>query len=107
MPIMDGYKSTENILAYYENMSTDPRYSHIKKPSIFGMTSIVLPKYSWITERCKQVGMRGMLFKPVAKKGLAQTIEKCLGSEYLIKDTRREQPEKHKKEQPATVREKI
>ena len=38
MPVMDGYKATENILAYYDNMHTEPKYSHIKRPTVFAMT---------------------------------------------------------------------
>ena len=66
---MDGFRSTENILAFHENMCSDPSYSHIKKPKIYAMADFG-SEYREITDRCKQVGMSGILFKPVAKKGL-------------------------------------
>ena len=66
MPVMDGIVSTENIFAFHENMSSNPQYSHIKKPKIYAMTDLG----PFITDRCKQAGMSGILFKPVARKGL-------------------------------------
>ena len=41
MPVMDGFKSAENILALHENMRQDPAYSHIKKPKIYALVDKV------------------------------------------------------------------
>ena len=41
MPVMDEFKSAENILALHENMRQDPAYSHIKKPKIYALVDKV------------------------------------------------------------------
>ena len=87
MPVMDGFKSSECINTFYNQMHSDPRFTHIKRPMIFGMTCFIENKKninnSWATRRCQEIGMKGILYKPVARKGLVMQVEKCLGRELI------------------------
>jgi hypothetical protein len=49
------------------------------------MTAFKEMKYAWIPKKCQAIGMRGVLNKPVAQKGLIAQVKKCLDQEYLDK----------------------
>ena len=48
------------------------------------MTIFKEPKqYNWILNKCQKIGMKGILYKPVARKGLQAQVEKCLGKGFI------------------------
>ena len=84
MPIMDGFQSAEYIYSYYEQQHKDPNFAHIKRPMVFAMTCFIeTKKYSWVIKKCQEIGMNGILYKPVARKGLYIQVQKCLGKEMV------------------------
>ena len=84
MPIMNGFESAEYIYSYYEQQHKDPNFAHIKRPMVFAMTCFTEDKkYPWVIKRCQEIGMKGILYKPVARKGLYFQVQKCLGKEMV------------------------
>ena len=45
----------------------------------------------WVVEKCTEFGMRGILYKPINKKGLSIQVEKNISLELLkkLKEKRR------------------
>ena len=71
MKTMDGFKASELIYQYYDQFHKDPKFAHIERPMIFAMTIFKETKqYNWIIRKCQEIGMKGILYKPVARKGL-------------------------------------
>jgi len=71
MPIMNGFKSAEAIYKYFDENQARADQNQIKRPMIFAMTVFKeIKKYNWIPKKCKEAGMKGVLYKPVAKQGL-------------------------------------
>ena len=73
MPVMDGYQSSKNILKMFGELSQKDEYSHLVKPIIFAMTAVQIES---VVAECVKVGMNGILYKPVNKKGIMAQVEK-------------------------------
>ena len=65
MPVMDGYESTQKILAYLKERG-DEDYTHIVALSSFEGESVM--------KRCLQVGMKDKLTKPLHSSDLQRII---------------------------------
>ncbi|CDW87830.1 pas pac sensor hybrid histidine kinase [Stylonychia lemnae] len=72
MPIMDGYESTQQILAQFKRLYPDGSYPNGDKMQIIAVTAFVNDEN---VKMCYQVGMKDVLHKPVDFGALGKALD--------------------------------